>query len=224
MHFSAENNTATLFPSLLGAVLAERTGFDHFLIDIGKGAGVEEVVIAPEVEEEVLHGHDFSVGAAETAEDFGFTVGEVDGLAFYQPTAMALDSHCIALVPKIVMSRYTMLFIAMCISKQRILFGHGRAINASRLRIFRLMLPTDEEGNPDYAYMDKCMRDKEQIMVKQATDILYKRLIDSEITGGVKWNNYFLRDVFPYWYLGNQRASTILPSAIKESVTWERQI
>ncbi len=105
------------------------------------------------------------------------------GLAFYQPTAMALDSHCTALVPKIVMSRYTMLFIAMCISKQRILFGHGRAINASRLRIFRLMLPTDEEGNPDYAYMDKCMRDKEQIMIKQATDILCKRLIDSEITG-----------------------------------------
>ena len=108
------------------------------------------------------------------------------GLAFYQPTAMALDSHCTALVPKIVMSRYTMLFIAMCISKQRILFGHGRAINASRLRIFRLMLPTDEEGNPDYAYMDKCMRDKEQIMIKQAMDILCKRLIDSEITGGGK--------------------------------------
>ena len=36
----------------------------------------------------------------------------------------------------------------------------------------------------DYAYMDKCMRDREQIMIKQATDILCKRLIDSEITGG----------------------------------------
>ena len=45
-------------------------------------AGVEEVIVAPEVEEEVLHGHDFSVGAAEAAEDFGFAVGQVDGLAF----------------------------------------------------------------------------------------------------------------------------------------------
>ena len=36
MHFSAENNTATLFPSLLDAALAERTGFDRFLIDIGE--------------------------------------------------------------------------------------------------------------------------------------------------------------------------------------------
>ena len=40
MHFSAENNTATLFPSLLGAAAAERSGFDRYSIDIGKGAGV----------------------------------------------------------------------------------------------------------------------------------------------------------------------------------------
>ena len=47
-----------------------------------EAAGVEEVIVAPQVEEEVLHGNDFAAGPAETAEDFGFTVGEVDGLAF----------------------------------------------------------------------------------------------------------------------------------------------
>ena len=47
-----------------------------------EAAGVEEVVVAPEVEEEVLHGHDFSVGAAEAAEDFGFAVGKVGGFTF----------------------------------------------------------------------------------------------------------------------------------------------
>ena len=124
------------------------------------------------------------------------------GLAFYQPTRMALDSHCTALIPKTDMSRYTMLFIAMCISKQRILFGHGRAINASRLRIFRLMLPTDDAGNPDYAYMDSFMRDKEQKMIKQTIDILCKRLIISNITGGggnllhVNWKEFYFTDVF----------------------------
>ena len=44
-----------------------------------EAAGVEEVIVAPQVEEEVLHGNDFAAGPAETAEDFGFTVGEVDG-------------------------------------------------------------------------------------------------------------------------------------------------
>ena len=47
-----------------------------------EAAGVEEVIVAPEVEKEVLHGNDFSVGTAEAAEDFGFAVGEVDGIAF----------------------------------------------------------------------------------------------------------------------------------------------
>lgn len=106
------------------------------------------------------------------------------GLAFYQPTTVALDSHCTALLPKTEMSRYTMLFIAMCISKQRSLFGHGRAINASRLRIFRLMLPIDEVGNPDFSYMEAIMRHNEQKMIKQTTEILCKRLIINNIVGG----------------------------------------
>ena len=47
-----------------------------------EAAGVEEVVVAPEVEEEVLHGNDFSMGTAEAAEDFGFPMGQARGLAF----------------------------------------------------------------------------------------------------------------------------------------------
>ena len=105
------------------------------------------------------------------------------GLAYYQPAAMALDSHCTALIPKTEMSRYSMLFITMCISKQRSLFGHGRAINASRLRIFRLMLPITDNGLPDYVYMDKLMRENEQKLIKESTEILCKRLIYNNIGG-----------------------------------------
>ena len=59
-----------------GEVAAE-TG-DEYL----EAAGVEEVVVAPEVEEEVLHGDHFAVGAAEAEEDFGFAVGKAGGFAF----------------------------------------------------------------------------------------------------------------------------------------------
>ena len=63
------------------------------------------------------------------------------GLAYYQPSQMALDSHVTALIPKVPMSKHVMLFIARSISMQRSLFGHGRSINSARLRIFKLMLP-----------------------------------------------------------------------------------
>lgn len=89
------------------------------------------------------------------------------GLAFYQPAKMALDSHVTALIPKVQMSKYTMIFIARCISMQRSLFGHGRSINASRLRIFKLMLPMTKGGQPDYAFMESYIKDVETSITKR---------------------------------------------------------
>ena len=49
-----------------------------------EAASVEEVIVAPEVKEEVLHGDNFAAGTTEAAEDFGLTVGQVRGFAFRQ--------------------------------------------------------------------------------------------------------------------------------------------
>ena len=84
------------------------------------------------------------------------------GIAFYQPAEMMLDSHVVALYPKTVLSRNTLLFIARCITKQRASFGHARSISANRQRIFRFMLPVDKHGIPNYAYMDYIMSGLEQ--------------------------------------------------------------
>lgn len=88
------------------------------------------------------------------------------GLAYYQPSKMALDSHVTALVPKTAMSKHTMLFIRS-ISMQRSLFGHGRSINSARLRVFRLMLPVDETNKPDFNYMETYMKDVERRLLEQ---------------------------------------------------------
>ena len=106
------------------------------------------------------------------------------GLAYYQPTKMALDSHVTALIPKIPMSKYAMLFIARSISKQRSLFGHGRSINSARLRIFRLMLPMDENNQPNYAFMEAYMKSVEKRLLTQYKTYLTKNH-GSELNGGV---------------------------------------
>lgn len=41
------------------------------------------------------------------------------GIAYYQPYQMALDSHVTALIPLVPMNRHILLFVAMCITKQR---------------------------------------------------------------------------------------------------------
>lgn len=125
------------------------------------------------------------------------------GIAYYQPHVMALDSHVTALVPKLPLSRYQLLFVAMCITKQRNRFGHGYSINTNRLRSFRIMLPCVEATEtPDWQYMDIYMKDKEQELLKPTIEQLCKRLINSAIGGGggklrqVNWKAFDFTEVF----------------------------
>ena len=101
------------------------------------------------------------------------------GLAYYQPCEMFVDSHVTALYPKIVMSKYAMLFIAKSISKQRVLFGHGHSISNSRLHGLSILLPATSDGSPDYAYMEEYMRSVEKELLSK-----YSRYIASREMGG----------------------------------------
>lgn len=111
------------------------------------------------------------------------------GIAYYQPFEMALDTHCTALIPKIEMSRYHMLFISLCITKQRSRFGHGHSINNSRLRTFKFMLPATIEGTPDWQFMEAYMKQQEQAILKPTIERLCKQLITNELMGGGKLSN-----------------------------------
>jgi hypothetical protein len=88
------------------------------------------------------------------------------GLAYYQPYKMALDSHVTALIPQIHLNQYALCFVAMCISKQREKFGHGYSLNSGRIKAFKFMLPIDDDGYPNWDYMENYMRsiESEQII------------------------------------------------------------
>lgn len=124
------------------------------------------------------------------------------GIAYYQPFEMALDTHCTALIPKIEMSRYHMLFISLCITKQRSRFGHGHSINNSRLRTFKFMLPATIEGTPDWQFMEAYMKQQEQAILKPTIERLCKQLITNELMGGggklsnLTWKEFIIEDLF----------------------------
>ena len=123
------------------------------------------------------------------------------GIAYYQPHKMALDSHVTALIPKLGLSRFQLLFVAMCITKQRNRFGHGYSLNSNRLRSFKLMLPTAQNGLPDWQFMEEYMRLKERQVLKPTIDKLCKQLIANELMGGGKslhsnWKAFYFTEVF----------------------------
>lgn len=77
------------------------------------------------------------------------------GLAYYQPANMALDTHVTALVPKMEMSQWTMLFISECLSVLHGFFGHGLSISNDRAKNIKIMLPVTDDGQPDYEFMEE---------------------------------------------------------------------
>lgn len=95
------------------------------------------------------------------------------GIAYYQPYKHLLDSHVTALIPKNKkLSKYTLLFIATAITKQRDKYGHGYSIKSDRLNIFRFMLPVNEKGEPDYKFMEDYMKYLEQKKLLEYLDYI----------------------------------------------------
>lgn len=86
------------------------------------------------------------------------------GISYYQPYEAALDSHVTALLPKFSISKHALLFISRSITSQRGKFGHGYSLTNNRLSAFKLMLPVNSKGSPDYEYMEQYMK---QIEINQ---------------------------------------------------------
>lgn len=96
------------------------------------------------------------------------------GLAYYQPCDMALDTHVTALTPISKMSPDSMLMISECLSKLHGFFGHGHSISNKRATNLKTMLPVNDNGEPDYEFMEECGR---KIMAKKY--IQYLKYLES---------------------------------------------
>ena len=77
------------------------------------------------------------------------------GISYYQPCNMLLDTHVTALYQRIETSESVMQFLYASITVQRDKFGHGYSLNNARLSVFRMMLPVDSDGQPDWRYMEQ---------------------------------------------------------------------
>ena len=98
------------------------------------------------------------------------------GIAYYQPTEFLLDTHVTALYPKIELTRETLIFISRSITNQREKFGHGYSLNNKRLNIFRVMLPVNDNSEPDFEYMENYVRAIEASQYKKYLDYIDARL------------------------------------------------
>lgn len=76
------------------------------------------------------------------------------GTAFYEPFEYVASDHVTALKTE-GMSKYVYLFLTATIEKQGSNFNFNREINDARIKNMQIMLPVDDAGEPDYAYMEQ---------------------------------------------------------------------
>ncbi len=76
------------------------------------------------------------------------------GTAFYEPFEYVASDHVTALKTE-GMSKYVYLFLTSTIEKQGSNFNFNREINDARIKNMQIMLPIDDSGEPDYAYMEQ---------------------------------------------------------------------
>ncbi len=92
------------------------------------------------------------------------------GTAFYEPFQYVASDHITSFHLKNG-SKLVYLFMATCLEKQKHNFGFNREVNEDRLKRLRLMLPINNQGQPDYQFMADYER--ELIQHKRARYSIY---------------------------------------------------
>jgi len=86
--------------------------------------------------------------------------------AFFQPSPFWASDDINVLYPKFNMNQYTALFIASIIKSEKYRFNYGRKWHLERMKISEIKLPTKNNGEPDFEFMEnyiKTLRFSKQI-------------------------------------------------------------
>lgn len=103
------------------------------------------------------------------------------GTAFVHNYLFNLNSDCGLVKPKENISLYALRFIAVSINQNKNKFNYGYKANESRILRQTVLLPISDDGQPDYAFMEEFIKEREAVKRKQYLEYCKKQL---EIVGG----------------------------------------
>ena len=90
------------------------------------------------------------------------------GFSFYHPyeALFSDDVKRVRWKDETANNKYTLLYLSTAIAQQRSKYAYGYKFNAQRMKRQIIMLPSCEDGSPDYAYMEQTMRVMEYDVLK----------------------------------------------------------
>lgn len=100
------------------------------------------------------------------------------GYSFYHKYTALYSNDCRKLRLKYVKNEFVSLFLTNQISHQKEKYNYGYKMGTGRLKRQKIMLPTDNQEKPDYAYMEQYMKN---IMHQKYSDYLNYLNVDLNI-------------------------------------------
>lgn len=104
------------------------------------------------------------------------------GTTFYHPYCFVASDH-VTKLKNSNFNKYVYLFVATVANRLAEKYSFNREINDKRLSRERIMLPINNDGEPDYAYMEAYMRLVEKKILQHYKDYLNNKIATTEIGG-----------------------------------------
>lgn len=131
------------------------------------------------------------------------TIGNETAKPFVQNFPFFTGTKVNILKPKISISANVLSFIAVCLECHKNKYSYSYSINSTRLKRQKILLPINAQGEPDYAFMEQYMREKESQMIDKYKEYLSFKINDLGLTGGgvnlpnnKEWNEFEIGKLF----------------------------
>lgn len=120
------------------------------------------------------------------------------GKAFFHPYEFIASDHVTALQSP-TMNKYSYIFIATMVGRLQEKYSFNREINDIRINKEKVLLPVDEQGKPDYVFMEQFVKECEQQLIQKYIQYISDNV---QIGGGIaplnkrEWKEFHISDVF----------------------------
>lgn len=130
------------------------------------------------------------------------------GSAFYHRYEFIASDH-VTQLKREGLDKYAYLFMIPLINRLSEKYSFNREINDERIKREKLLLPVTDAGDIDFQFMSSFMKQIETDILGTTLATFQNRLKDNRLSisklGGVIWNEFYIRDLFPRMEVGKSK-------------------
>lgn len=129
------------------------------------------------------------------------TIGNETAEPFVQNYPFFTGTKVNILIPKEKVSKYVLTFISESLKNHKSKYSYSYTINSTRLKRQKILLPTNKESEPDFAFMEAFMKQKEKEKFEEYKNYILQRLEKLKDYKTVEpieekqWSEFFISEV-----------------------------